>query len=1148
MGIKKRDRKLEQSIENLEKELARLRQEEETLREREERCRTLFDKGPDLIIVIDTQGTILDLNETFEKETGYSRDEFIGKNVFEANLLTKESLAKTLTYMESLLKGETWPIFEIEGISNNNRIIPFELRAVPIRKDGEIVAIEAILRNIAERKRAQEAFRKENEKFQLLVEKSPMAVSIIDKNGGYKYVNPRFTEILGYTLEDIPTGREWFLKAFPDEKLRKEAISVWVKDLEKYGKGEFRPRIFEVTCKDGSRKIVEFKSVTMDSGEQLVIYGDVTELKKAEWALAESEERYRSVFENTGTAMGIFEEDMTIAMANAELEKLSGYSKQELEGKMKWTEFVAEEDLERMKRYHAERREKGGKAPGEYEFTLVDKYGKRKTIFTKVAIIPGTGRNVSSLTDITARKKAEQALQASEEKYRTILENIEEGYFEVDLGGNLTFFNDSLCKISGYPPEELLGMNNREYTSPETAKKMYRVFNRVYRTGKPARILEYEIKRKDGSSCYLEMSTTLMKDSSGTPIGFRGIVRDITERKRAEQALRESEERYRQLVEHAPAGIYEVDFTTQKFVSVNDVMCEYTGYTKEEFLNLSPLDILPPESKRRFLERLSKIVAGEKVPEVVEYQIRGKGGREFWVMLNTRLTYENGIHKGATVVVYDITERRKAEEALRKSEERYRLLVENATDGIFITQKGRIRFPNPKTLEVLGYTAEELAKMWYVDLIHPEDRSGFMERLKKRRGSEKGPDTYTIRIINKAGEELWAQINSVPITWEGRAAALNFVRDITPQKRLEEQLMHAQKMEAIGTIASGVAHNFRNILAVISMKSQVIDMKYRDHAELRNIAEGINNYVERGVKLVEGLMQFCRKQARKEFQPLDLCSVIHETYQIISKSFDKMIDIGLSIPPSLPIMGDSAALSQVFMNLFSNARDAMPEGGRLQIDAEREGDYAVVSVSDTGHGMARSTLEKCFDPFFTTKDIDKGTGLGLSTAYGIVKEHGGEIKVTSKQGKGTTFRLLFPLDSSKELSEEKTPLRPVSGRGQQVLIVDDEIEICKVMKELLKEFGYRASYVTSGKEGIAAYKTSKPDLLLVDRSMPEMDGISFAREIMDLDPDAKIVIISGYDQDGPSGIDEQARHLIKGYLTKPVNVKELSGIMAKLLQ
>jgi PAS domain S-box-containing protein len=512
-----------------------------------------------------------------------------------------------------------------------------------------------------------EALSREKQKLQLLVEKSPFAVAIINQEGNYSYVNPKFSELFGYTLEDVPTGRSWLEKAHPDSERKKEVLNAWFEDLRKFPLGEIHPRTFPVTCKDGSEKLILFRTITTEQGDHFITYEDITD-----------------------------------------------------------------------------------------------------------------------------RKKAEETLRESEEKYRAILEHIEEGYYEVDLRGNITFCNDHLCKILGYPRNELLGSNNRRYMDAVSAKQVFETFNHVFLSGEPSKSLNWELIRKDGSTRTVEISVSLVRNTKGEPAGFRGILRDVTEKKLADEALRESEEKYRELVDNAPAGIYEVDFIERRFVTVNDVMCEYTGFTKEELLgNMSPFDILTDASKAHFMERMTKIFAGEKVPQTVEYTIRTKDDRTIWVILNHKLIYDKGFPRGARAVVHNITERKLAEQALRKSEEKYRFLVNNANDAIFIAQDGSIKFPNPKTLQILGYSEEELTRIPYADLVHPDDRSILSEFREKREGGKEATITYSIRVMNRAGEEIWAQISSVPIVWEDRPATLNFVRDITVQKNAEEELRNS---------------------------------------------------------------------------------------------------------------------------------------------------------------------------------------------------------------------------------------------------------------------------------------------------------------------------------------------------------------------
>ncbi len=266
---------------------------------------------------------------------------------------------------------------------------------------------------------------------------------------------------------------------------------------------------------------------------------------------------------------------------------------------------------------------------------------------------------------------SQASLQHNEEKYRTILDNIEDGYFEVDLKGNFTFFNNSVCRILGYSSSEMPGMNNRKYMDQKNAKKVFETFNRVYRTGKPAKGFDWEVIRADGSKAHVDTSVTLITDAAGNPIGFRGIARDITDRKQAEKDLRESEEKYRQLLNYAPAGIYEVDFTKGKLVSVNNVMSEYTGYSKDELLNMSAPDFLTRESQKQMQDRIARLMKGERIYGSAEYKARTKDGREFWMLVNARYFYDkSGKLQSAMVVAHDITDRKRAQEEKERLEDR----------------------------------------------------------------------------------------------------------------------------------------------------------------------------------------------------------------------------------------------------------------------------------------------------------------------------------------------------------------------------------------------------------------------------------------------------------------------------------------------
>jgi PAS domain S-box-containing protein len=354
-----------------------------------------------------------------------------------------------------------------------------------------------------ELKLAQKALREGEETYRLHFENASDVLFAIDPELKILRVSPSVERIIGYKPEELRGESFLDLGLVADEYL--EAVTS---DAMRVLSGEQIPSsAYAFIAKDGTRKYGEVSAAPLARNGKVIgivcIARDITDRRQAEQTLLEREEMYRSLFENTGTAMGIIEEDMTISMVNNELAKLLGYSKEEIEGKTKWTKFVAEQDLERMKGYHVKRRENEEEAPSEYEFRIRDKQGNIKDVSIRIAMIPGSKRSVSSLVDITSHKEVESALREKEERYRTILETIEDGYYETNNSGKFTFVNDSFCRIFGIPEDELIGTNYRRYTLPEAAKEVYTTFNKVYTTGKPITGFGHGIVRKDGEKRYI---------------------------------------------------------------------------------------------------------------------------------------------------------------------------------------------------------------------------------------------------------------------------------------------------------------------------------------------------------------------------------------------------------------------------------------------------------------------------------------------------------------------------------------------------------------------------------------------------------------------------------------------------------------------
>lgn len=500
---------------------------------------------------------------------------------------------------------------------------------------------------------------------------------------------------------------------------------------------------------------------------------------------------------------------------------------------------------------------------------------------------------------------------------------------------------------------------------------------------------------------------------------------------------------------------------------------------------------------------------------------------------------------------------RRTEQRLRKSEGRFRAIFDNMKTGVIVCEPGK---PGEEfTVVDLNRSAEQ------IEGVRKEDAAG-------KKITDIFPEYEPLGILRvfRKVQETGKSEHVDPVLWEGQRRSgwreydvhrlpsgeiVALFADLTDQKRaeeeqrtLQERFLNVQKLESVGRLAGGVAHNFRNILQAILGNMEFLEMVYEDMPEIKEAVKNIDNSITKGVDLVNSLLQFSK--AGTDFKPVvtDLSQVIQETYQIVEKLFDKKIQVSMEVEKDLFLEGNRSLLSQVFMNLFTNARDAMPGGGHLLVEARKEKGEIVAVVSDTGYGMDKKTLEQIFDPFFTGKEVGKGTGLGLSTVHGIVEEHGGRIFVSSSPGNGTSFTIRFPLAKNPAHTMKELEKNVIPGKGEKILVVDDEPGSLAALVGMTQSLGYKTESVSRSLEAVKHYAEFKPDVVLMDRNMPGMDGIECIRELRRFDENAKVVIVSGYESSGPNGIDQDVKKMIMGYLTKPCGLEELSLILSEILE
>jgi len=769
-------------------------------------------------------------------------------------------------------------------------------------------------------------------------------------------------------------------------------------------------------------------------------------------------------------------------------------------------------------------------------------------------------------------ESVKEELRDLEERYRALFGRSLHCIYLHDFEGRFIDANEAALSLLGYTREELTSLGFSSLLAEDLLPKAFEALEQIKHSGSQTEFSEYKLKKKDGDYVWVETDGSLIY-REGNPYAILGVARDITDRKKADEALQQSEQRYRSLVDTAMDVVFSLS-TEGIFQWLNPAFETITGWSRAEWLGKSFVTIIHPDDLNFAMELFQGVLGEEKAP-IYELRILSKTGQYLTGQFTSNLQIQDGEIFGILGIARDISELKRVEDELKKSEEKYRKLygeskkaeevyrslLHSSADAIVIYDlEGKAKYVSLAFTQIFGWTIEELSGK-QIPFVPDSEKEATKARIKDIIEKEKAIQGFQTKRYTKDERTIDVSISASRYSdHEGKpAGVLVTLRDISERKKMEMQLHQAQKVEAIGTLAGGIAHDFNNLLMAIQGNTSLmlynIDSFHPNYGALKNIEQQVRS----GAKLTAQLLGYARK-GKFEVKPISLKQLVEETGDTFGRT-RKDITIHRELSEDLfAIEADQGQIEQVLLNLYVNAADAMPIGGDLTlktVNATHEdmkkkpydpkpGNYVLLTVTDTGIGMEEKIQKRIFDPFFTTKEMGRGTGLGLASVYGIIKGHGGYIDVQSEKGRGTTFSIYLPASNQKAYKEIEKDIQITGGTGT-ILLVDDEEMVLDVSAKMLKNLGYTVFTARSGNEAIETYEKNKDhiDMIILDMVMPQMGGGETYDRLKEIDPDVIVLLSSGYSIDGKAkGILSRG---CEGFIQKPFGMEELVGKTREIL-
>lgn len=1037
---------------------------------------------------------------------------------------------------------------------------------IPLRdKGGEIIGLVGISSDITERKRAEETLQQERILLRTLIDHLPNAVFVKDKQYRKTIVNPAH---LGNLLAHIGriglSSQKEILGKTDFEVYPKELAEEFFADDQKVirdGQPVINREELGIDA-DGQKHWVLISKIPLRDKEGAItglvgITTDITAQKEAEEALRASEAELRTLFDSMKDVIIVFDRDGTYLKIAPTNPKLLYKPAPELVGKALY-ETLPDKQADAFLSVIRQALRTGEPQDTEYSLNI----GGTEVWFAAIVSPMAEDKVLWVARDITEHKLAEEALWKSEEALERITSSIDDAIYSIDgETGEFAYLSPAFERKFGYSLSDIIQMGGRwaflsKVVEGDDFPTMDPVVNELHKhrvDNTP--VWDRWWRCKDGSLLFIEDSSVPIYDGDRL-VRIDGVLRDITGRKRAEEAVQRERILLRTLIDNLPHGIYVKDKECRKVIA-NPADVRNTGsHSEAEVVGKTDFDVFPGDMAGRFFEDDQRVIRdGLPVIDREEY-VFDPDGKKHWLLTSKMpLLDEKAAIIGLVGIGIDITERRNAENELRQLSEFNKMLIQTLPFGLdIVDDQGEILFMSDKMKELSGgnFVGQ---KCW----VTYKDNKQQCQECPLRSGITAG-QTRTLETDGVLNGRSF-QISHIGLVYKNKKAVLEVFQDITQNKNLQAQFIQAQKMESLGTLASGIAHDFNNILGIILGRSTLIEGVYNEPEEVSEGIRSITKAAERGASLVRQMLTFARK-GDAMFVSVSINDLVNEIQKLIEETFPKTIDIVCNLSDNLPLItADSTQLHQVLLNLCVNARDAMSGNGTLAISTKLVGgeivrsrfakasyeEYVMVEVGDNGVGMDRATRLRIFEPFFTTKGSGKGTGLGLSVAYGIIESHKGFVDVESELGKGTKFRIYFPVPADKEgqiaLAEELTDAIPSSEDSshgpETVLVVEDEEMLSQLAEAILLGRGYHVLTARDGEEGLKLFREHRKEVTVVicDLGLPRLSGKDLARQIKEMEPEAKVIVASGYiDSDIRTCLEEIG---VKHFLPKPYRLIEV---------